>query len=77
MYKRQELENIPNQIAKKEDELSLIKNELKDNNLYISNPDRFEEITKKLNILEKEFEEKEQRWLDLLEMEEAVKKENE
>ena len=53
------------------------KNELKDNNLYISNPDRFEEITKKLNILEKEFEEKEQRWLDLLEMEEAVKKENE
>ena len=50
---------------------------MKDNNLYISNPDRFEEITKKLNILEKEFEEKEQRWLDLLEMEEAVKKENE
>ena len=31
----------------------------------------------KLNLLEKEFEEKEQRWLDLLEMEEAVKKENE
>ena len=72
-----ELENIPNEIAKKEDELSLIKNELKDNNLYISNPDRFEEITKKLNILEKEIDEKEQRWLELLEMEEAVKKENE
>ena len=72
-----ELENIPNEIEKKEKEISLIKNELKDNNLYISNPDRFEEITKKLNILEKEFEEKEQRWLDLLEMEEAVKKENE
>ena len=72
-----ELENIPNEIAKKEKEISLIKNELKDNNLYISNPERFEEITKKLNILEKEFEEKEQRWLDLLEMEEAVKKENE
>ena len=72
-----ELENIPNEITKKEDELSLIKNELKDNNLYISNPDRFEEITKKLNILEKEIDEKEQRWLELLEMEEAVKKENE
>ena len=60
-----ELENIPNEIEKKEKEISLIKNELKDNNLYISNPERFEEITKKLNILEKEFEEKEQRWLDL------------
>ena len=72
-----ELENIPNEIEKKEKEISLIKNELKDNNLYISNPDRFEEITKKLNILEKEIDEKEQRWLELLEMEEAVKKENE
>ena len=72
-----ELENIPNEIAEIEEEISLIKNELKDNNLYISNPDRFEEITKKLNILEKEIDEKEQRWLELLEMEEALKKENE
>jgi len=72
-----ELQNIPNEIAKKEEEIFLIKNELKDNNLYISNPDRFEEITKKLNILEQEFDEKEQRWLELLEMEEAMKKENE
>ena len=40
-----ELENIPNEIEK-EKEISLIKNELKDNNLYISNPERFEEITK-------------------------------
>ena len=72
-----ELENIPNEIAEIEEEISLIKNELKDNNLYISNPDRFEEITKKLNILEKEFDEKEQRWLELLEMEEVIKKENE
>ena len=69
-----ELENIPNEIAEIEEEISLIKNELKDNNLYISNPNRFEEITKKLNILEKEIDEKEQRWLELLEMEDVVKK---
>ena len=50
---------------------------MKDHNLYISNPDIFEKITKKLNILEKEIDEKEQRWLELLEMEEALKKENE
>ena len=72
-----ELENIPNEIAEIEEEISLIKNELKDNNLYISNPNRFEEITSKLIILEQEYEKKEARWLELLEMEEAINKENE
>ena len=70
-----ELENIPNEIAEIEEEISLIKNELKDNNLYISNPNRFEEITNKLIVLEQEFEKKEVRWLELLEMEESIKKE--
>ena len=50
---------------------------MKDNNLYISNPDRFEEITNKLIILEQEYEKKEARWLELLEMEEAINKKNE
>jgi len=50
---------------------------LKDTNLYISNNDRFEEVTKNLSILEKDLEHKENRWLELLEMEEAIKKENE
>ena len=50
---------------------------MKDNNLYISNPNRFEEITNKLIILEQEYEKKEARWLELLEMEEAINKENE
>ena len=72
-----ELENIPNEIAEIEKEISLIKNKLKDNNLYISNPNRFEEITNKLIILEQEYEKKEARWLELLEMEEVIKKENE
>ena len=72
-----ELENIPNEIAEIEEEISLIKNELKDNNLYISNPNRFEEITNKLIILEQEYEKKEARWLELLEMEEAINKKNE
>ena len=72
-----ELEKIPNEIAEIEEEISLIKNELKDNNLYISNPNRFEEITNKLIILEQEYEKKEARWLELLEMEEAINKENE
>ena len=72
-----ELENLPKEAKKIEEEILLIKNELKDNNLYISNPDRFEEITKNLIVLEQELEKKETRWLELLEMEEAINKENE
>ena len=72
-----ELENLPKEATKIEQEILLIKNELKDNNLYISNPDKFEEITKNLIVLEQELEKKETRWLEILEMEEAINKENE
>ena len=72
-----ELDGIPNEIASLQDEIISIKNELKDSNLYISNNDRFEDITKKLKILEKNFQYKEARWLELLEMEENIKKINE
>jgi hypothetical protein len=60
-----------------QEEISSLKNELKDSNLYISNNNRFEEVTEKLSTLEKELENKENRWLELLEMEEVIKKENE
>ena len=72
-----ELENIPQAIKIIQEEISSLKNELKDSNLYISNNNRFEEVTEKLSTLEKELENKENRWLELLEMEEAIKKENE
>ena len=72
-----ELDSIPNEISSLQDEIISIKNELKDSNLYISNNERFEDITKKLKILEKNFQYKEARWLELLEMEESVKKINE
>ena len=72
-----ELENIPKAIKIMQEEISSLKNELKDSNLYISNNNRFEEVTEKLSTLEKELENKENRWLELLEMEEAINKENE
>ena len=72
-----ELENIPKAIKIIQEEISSLKNELKDSNLYISNNNRFEEVTEKLSTLEKELENKENRWLELLEMEEAINKENE
>ena len=64
-------------ISTLEKEIFSIKNELKDSNLYINEPVRFEEITNLLADLEKDFEIKEARWLELLEMEEAIKQENE
>ena len=72
-----ELENMPIETDELDNKIKKIKNELKDNNLYINDPERFEEITNKLIILEQEYEKKEARWLELLEMEEAIKKENE
>ena len=72
-----ELENIPQEIKMLQEEIISLKHELKDTNLYISHNDRFTEVTEKLSILEKDLENKENRWLELLEMEEAIKKENE
>ena len=72
-----ELDNIPIEINKIQDEISSIKNELKDNNLYINNPNRFADITKDLETLEINLELKEVRWLELLEMEENIKNVNE
>ena len=72
-----ELDNIPIEINKIQDEISSIKNELKDNNLYINNPNRFADITKDLETLEINLELKEARWLELLEMEESIKNINE
>ena len=72
-----ELENIPQEIKIMQEDISSLKNELKDTNLYISNTNRFEEVTEKLGTLEKDIENKENRWLELLEMEEAINKENE
>ena len=62
-----ELENIPQEIKKIQEDIISLKHELKDTNLYISNNDRFEEVTEKLSILEKDLENKENRWLELLE----------
>ena len=72
-----ELENIPQEIKIIQEDILSLKNELKDTNLYISNNDRFEEVTERLSVLEKDLENKENRWLELLEMEDTIKKENE
>ncbi len=65
-----ELDNIPKEIQSMQEQITFLKNELKDSNLYINDNNRFELVTKQLSVLEKDFENKEIRWLELLEMEE-------
>ena len=72
-YKFQyELEQLPNQIKNIQQELEDIKNELKDTNLYLENFERYQEITSKMEILNSDLNTKENRWFELIKMEEDL-----
>ena len=45
-------------------------------NLYLDNHSRYVEITNKMELLNKELSIKEDRWLEILEMQENMKKSN-
>ncbi len=70
-----ELESLPKEIGLIEEELNTITNELKESNIYSENHDRYLEVTKKMEILNKELKVKEDRWLQVLEIEENLKNE--
>ena len=70
-----ELENIPNEINTIQEELNTMTNELKQSNLYLENHDRYLAITKKIESLNNELKMKEDRWLEILEIEEKLKNE--
>ncbi len=72
-YKFQyELEQLPNQIKNIQQELEDIKNELKDTNLYLENYERYQEITSKMKVLNNDLNTKENRWYELIKMEEDL-----
>ena len=72
-YKFQyELEQLPNQIKNIQQELEDIKNELKDTNLYLENFERYQEITSKMEVLNSDLNTKENRWYELIKMEEDL-----
>jgi len=72
-YKFQyELEQLPNQIKNIQQELEDIKNELKDTNLYLENYERYQEITSKMEVLNSDLNTKENRWFELIKMEEDL-----
>ena len=54
-----------------------IKNELKDTNLYLNNFEELTNITKEMSNLENQQLQKENRWLELTEMEETANNANE
>ncbi len=70
-----ELENIPKEINAIQEELNIMTNELKQSNIYLENYERYLEITKKMESLNKELKIKEDRWLEILEIEEKLKNE--
>ena len=73
-YKYQhELDNLPKEIKLIQEELEYVTNELKNSNMYLENHTRYLEITKKMEILNKELTLKEDRWLEILEIEESIK----
>ena len=53
----------------------MLTNELKRSNIYLENHERYLEITKKMEILNKELMIKEDRWLEIIEIEEKLKNE--
>ena len=72
-YKFQyELEQLPTQIKNIQQELEDIKNELKDTNLYLENFERYQEITSKMEVLNSDLNTKENRWYELIKMEEDL-----
>ena len=72
-YKFQfELEKLPKEIKIIQIELEDIKNEMKDSNLYLENYDRYQEITNKMEELNTKLNVKENRWYELLKMEEDL-----
>ncbi len=72
-YKFQyELEQLPTQIKNIQQELEDIKNELKDTNLYLENYERYQEITSKMEVLNSDLNTKENRWYELIKMEEDL-----
>jgi len=63
-----ELEQLPNEIDNFQKKILEINNELKDTNLYLDNYDKFTSITKELTTLKDQLFQKEERWLQLLEL---------
>ena len=67
-----ELENLPKDIEDIQLKINHINDELKNSNLYLDDVERFNSIAKEIADLKESLLVKEDRWLNLLEMEEKI-----
>ena len=65
-----ELKILPKEIDEIQKKILEINNELKDTNLYLDDYDKFTTITKELTNFEQQLYKKEERWLQLMELQE-------
>ncbi len=72
-----ELNKLPEEIKIIENKIQIIKNDLSNTNLYMEDSEKFDKITKELNILSDDLVIKEDRLLEIMEIEEKIKFENE
>jgi len=74
-YKDQrDLDRLPGEIERLEQEMAAIEEALHDPALYAKNPDRFAKLTADLNAKRAEKDAAEERWLEVAEMSEALAK---
>jgi ATP-binding cassette subfamily F protein uup len=72
-YKLQyELDNLPKKIDKLEKEIAGLQEILEDSDLYVKDKNAFHHASHRLGYAREELEEAENRWLELMEMREAV-----
>ena len=67
-----ELEKLPKEIENIQLRINDINNQLKNSNLYFDDIDRFNQITKEISVLKDSLVIKEERWINLSEMEERI-----
>ena len=66
------LEVLPEQISKMEKEICQTEEALSDSSLYTENPQRFDELTQKLEQLKAELEKAENQWLEIEMLRESI-----
>lgn len=68
-----ELDNLPKKMEKLEAEITDLQQLMADPDLYTKEPEKFDKSTRRLAKAQKELEQAEHRWLELEEMQEALK----
>lgn len=67
-----ELDNLPKKIKQLEKDILELKDIISDSNLYMQDPEKFDKTVKAIDTKQTELEQSEEKWLNLLELEESL-----